>query len=535
MVRSRRMETAQTLFSRGQLIGLGMLAVLVVFAAVMMSLVQFLQLLLGIIIGFYVLFVGMKAVISVAGARFRFPELTLPNADDRSLPTYSILVPLYREVSVLPNLVKGLQELRYPVRKLQILLLLEADDRSMIEAVQAVNLPRHFEVVLVPVSEPRTKPKACDVAMGIRWKDSGEVSARLKGERTVIFDGEDVPEPDHLLKAVASLNYERAKDPRVVCVQAVLKFWNPRSGAPSPFYWGEYVVHFKWMLTGMVKLGLIPPLGGTSNHFLTSALLEVARNYPPTLLRETTTGRQFEIASVWDAYNVTEDADLAARLARLGYRIAMTNALTLEEAPNRLRTARNQRSRWQKGYIQTGSVHTRQPVHSMRKMGLVRYLAFNFFMLGTPLSLVLNPLMWGLTAFYITVRVTHWDSASLFVEALFSPPVYYIGMIVAVGGNLGLLYQKVTTPLKEGEYGLGKWLLLTPFWWAFTCLSTFKAVSELRPGKRFYWHKTGHGHDQDEVVKLITSPAPTALLSGTSGSVPTAMPVLPPQAEPEQR
>ena len=54
------------------------------------------------------------------------------------------------------------------------------------------------------------------------------------------------------------------------------------------------------------------PLGGTSNHFRTRALREMGG---------------------WDAFNVTEDADLGVRLSRLRYRTAMLFSQTYEEAP----------------------------------------------------------------------------------------------------------------------------------------------------------------------------------------------------------
>src|ERR1035438_3505890 len=92
----------------------------------------------------------------------------------------------------------------------------------------------------------------------------------------------------------------------------------------------------------------------------------------------------------WAAYNLTEDADLAFRLALAGYRIGMLHSKTYEEAPDTAKKAKNQRSRWLQGYAQTGLVHTRRPVRQMRAVGPVRYLAFLLLILGTPASLPLD-------------------------------------------------------------------------------------------------------------------------------------------------
>jgi hypothetical protein len=113
-------------------------------------------------------------------------------ADDRSLPLYTVLVPLYREARVVPRLVLALQALDYPRHLLDIKLIVEADDHETAEAAGRACSDALFEVVRVPVGTPRTKPRACNYALCF-----------ARGEFTVIFDAEDRPEPDQLRKAIA--------------------------------------------------------------------------------------------------------------------------------------------------------------------------------------------------------------------------------------------------------------------------------------------------------------------------------------------
>jgi hypothetical protein len=222
------------------------------------------------------------------------------------------------------------------------------------------------------------------------------------------------------------------------------------------------------------------------------------------------------ILGAWDPYNVTEDADLAFRLALAGYRIGMFRSVTFEEAPDTARKAKNQRSRWLQGYAQTGLVHTRNPIRSMRRVGPLRYLAFILLMLGTPFSLLLNPLMWATTIFYVVSRLDALTAASRFIDALFPAPVFYAGMTVALAGNAALFYQKLITPLarqqrseaadgpghhplgsylSQQEYGLCFRLLFTPLWWAFTSISAYRALRKLLiRSQRSSWDKTPHGH-----------------------------------------
>ena len=58
--------------------------------------------------------------------------------DERDLPNYSILVPLYREAAVLPRLVSGIGGIDYPKTKLDVRLLCEEDDDETVPGDVAV-------------------------------------------------------------------------------------------------------------------------------------------------------------------------------------------------------------------------------------------------------------------------------------------------------------------------------------------------------------------------------------------------------------
>ena len=82
---------------------------------------------------------------------------------------------------------------RLPGSKLQILLILEADDDETRAAVARHVAAPHFEVIVVPPGGPRTKPKALTYALPF-----------ARGDYVVVFDAEDRPEPDQLRKAAAA-------------------------------------------------------------------------------------------------------------------------------------------------------------------------------------------------------------------------------------------------------------------------------------------------------------------------------------------
>jgi cellulose synthase/poly-beta-1,6-N-acetylglucosamine synthase-like glycosyltransferase len=419
---------------------------------------------------------AFRVIVWIAAGSFEYPTPALAPTDPL-LPTYTIFVPLYREANMVPRLVESIERLQYPTHKLQVLLLLEQDDEETLATTCGMELPPHFETVVIPPGGPRTKPNALDFGL-----------ARATGMYCVIYDAEDRPEPDQLLKAVAGF---RDATPEVACLQARLAFWNTTSSLITRFYWAEYVVHFEWVLTGIAKLRLVPPLGGTSNHFITACLRKVA-------IPQEALPFDHHYAGAWDPYNVTEDADLAAALAAQGYRIAMLDSTTFEEATSRARYADRQRRRWLKGYAQTGLVYTRRPWQYAKAMGVGKWFCFVLLMLGTPASLLLAPIFWAVTIAYLATR-------SPGIEALFPGPVYYAGVLLLVAGNLAIFYQMTIACLKRGSFGSVKFMLLLPVWWLFTCWSAYAAAFELA-FRTHHWHKTAHGHDLEKEESTASPP-----------------------------
>jgi cellulose synthase/poly-beta-1,6-N-acetylglucosamine synthase-like glycosyltransferase len=473
-----RRDTAQRLLSRGQVAFLAALAAAMTAQALAMSWLALLATVVAALQLFYLAFVGLKIWLTLAGLRDSKPvRHPLPAKDQADLPVITVLLPIVREKrKVLEKLFRAVDEVHYRKDRLQVIALLEAHDAATVEIVEQMDLPYYVQVLVVPSVGPRTKPKACNV--GLR---------EARGEYCVIWDTEDRPEPKQLLKAVAAF---RAAPDDVVCLQARLVFWNMSSNVVTRMYGVEYIAHFDYILRGMARLGLVPPLGGTSNIFKTAALREIA--IPATELRRAGLDPdELPMVAAWDPWNVTEDADIAGWLARAGYRVEMIDSWTFEESPRNLIKAKNQRARWGKGYAQAGCVHTRRPLTTLRQMGPKNFLAYNLLMLGTPLSLMVNPIFWGMTIFYFTTRPA-------FIEELFPPAIFYIGGVTMVVGNFLLFYQLIMACIHRHEYDSVKYMVFAPAWWAFTSYSMWKGVLELvLPGMRFAWHVTEHGVEED--------------------------------------
>jgi cellulose synthase/poly-beta-1,6-N-acetylglucosamine synthase-like glycosyltransferase len=371
--------------------------------------------------------------------------------DERDLPPYTILVPLYREANVLPRLVRGMEGLDYPKTKLDIRLLCEEDDEETVQTIRDMDLPPHYKLVIVPDAQPKTKPKACNYGL-----------LQADGRYVVIFDAEDRPEPDQLKKIVVAFS---KADPRVTCIQAKLNYFNSDQNLLTRWFTTEYSMHFDLLLPGLDAQDVPIPLGGTSNHFMTDRLIDLA---------------------AWDPFNVTEDADLGVRLHKAGFKTAMIDSTTLEEANSDLNNWIRQRSRWIKGYIQTWLVHMRHPWRLLDQIGLKSWISFQLVIGGTFIFL-LNPIFWALTtAFFFT--------EAGFIQQLFPSFVFYASAFQLFIGNFVFMYLNVAGSVQRGYFDLAKYALLSPLYWGLMSIAAWKGFLQLfyRP---FYWEKTVHGLD----------------------------------------
>ncbi|MDJ0932916.1 glycosyltransferase family 2 protein [Breoghania sp.] len=158
-----------------------------------------------------------------------------------------------------------------------------------------------------------------------------------RGDLVTVFDAEDRPDPNQLLKCARL--FASAPAP-VGCVQARLAVDHAEETFFTRQFAPEYATLFDILLPWMAGRELLLPLGGTSNHFRRRVLEDCGGWYP---------------------YNVTEDIDIGIHLMRDGWRIFTVESITWEEAPLTFFAWLNQRVRWHKGWLQTWLVHMRSP------------------------------------------------------------------------------------------------------------------------------------------------------------------------------
>jgi len=431
------------------------------------KIIWFLILLISVLIFFYAVSLVFKT--SVFAIKSSSDEIFIKKEQINQqiisrLPKVTVLLPLYKEETVVSSLIKNIQAQNYPTSKLDIKLLLEKDDVETIKQVQRDILPASFETLILD-SVPKTKPAALQ---------AGLIKAR--GEILVVYDAEDRPAKDQILKAATAL---QTADKDIACLQSVLRFSNVRESLLAKFFRAEYINHFGLYLPYFVKANLVIPLGGTSNFFRVDVLKELGG---------------------WDPNNVTEDADLGVRLARAGYKVKMLNSVTAEEPNTNLKNWIRQRSRWIKGYFQTWVSHTKSLKELYKDLGLHRFLAFHIvFGLGPIFSLV-NPIFWFMTAWYFVAR-------PIFIESLFPAPLFYLALICTIG-NIAFIVIAMSACMKEKEYEKVIWMLFVPIYWFLISVGAWYGFYQLMT-KPTYWEKTEHGLSLTRLSKA-SSPVVTS-------------------------
>jgi len=407
-----------------------------------------------LISSFFLISILFKLFLALTGSRFELHQAVtreeVRKVLDDDLPVYTIQLPVYKEDKLIKKLIWNLQSIDYPREKLDIKLLIEEDDSKTLNAVKELNFPAIFDVVVVPLHMPKTKPKACNYGLFFS-----------RGQYLTIYDAEDIPDTDQLKKVIAL--FDKLPE-NYICIQCALNYFNRNENFLTRMFTLEYSYWFDYMLPGLDTLDIPIPLGGTSNHFKLDKLVELG---------------------AWDPFNVTEDADLGLRAYSKGYKVSIVNSTTYEEANNEPFNWIRQRSRWIKGYMQTYLIHMRNPIRLYKRIGLKGFLGFNFFIGATPVTFLIYPLLLALFLSYVVFDFG-------FIRSLFPDWVLFISIFNLLIGNVLMIYINMMAVFKRRYYELILFSMANPIYWLMHSIAAYKGLYQLIV-KPFYWEKTNHG------------------------------------------
>ena len=401
-----------------------------------------------------------------------------PPLAEQDLPSYTILLPLYREAQVAPQLIQAICNLDYPRKRMQVLCVVRPTDEETLQALtqcgvrlmekqervshyrQAAritalgaapaDIPTHIQILLLPPELPiGTKPAALNWGL-----------AHATGDILVVYDAEDVPAPDQLRLAAAALDHG---PPALACVEAPIYACNGATNTVTSFIDLEMSTWNRLALPGYVVWEKLAPLFGTSGHFRTGILRE---------------------QNGWDYYNVTEDWELCIRLQQNGYHIALLNSVTHNAVVTSYGTFLRQRTRWIKGFLQTFFLQTQNPATLVRSLGWWRSMAFmlksglNVFNMMIGLATRIVPLLW--LGFYY-----------------FRPGQAIPSSRIAIGFALSLVFLcltlaiPLTATITMRRWRLVPYALLMPVYWVLLSIAAWRGMWQLLVAP-FSWDKTPH-------------------------------------------
>ena len=353
------------------------------------------------------------------------------------LPFVSILVPVKNEEKVVGRLLDALFGLNYPVGKWEIILVNDAStDRTREVCLTYCN--QYANIKLLDRLSSSTKAAALNFGL-----------KHASGEIVATFDGDSVPEPYALLRAVKYF-----QDERVAGVQGRICSINASQNMLTQFLSYEGTVQYELYWGGKDSLNLYVGLAGTCQFIRRSVLVEVGG---------------------WNEGCLAEDTELSVRLVEKDYVIRYASDVrTWEESPFSFRGLVVQRLRWFRGSIEIAAKFGKL----MRQPSLKRFDAemtlFGIFVLMLCIVNFLVPL-WGfsLPATFFTVALARLTS------------VFTLMWTVAVG----LALAGFSKPFRWRN---ALWLPFVFIYWSFQSLIAFYALLLVVFRRPRQWKKTVH-------------------------------------------
>lgn len=365
----------------------------------------------------------------------------------KSLPIYSILVPIYKEQeNTLLKLINSISALDYQKDRLDVKLIIEEDDINTFEILKKIRPSQYFEIIKVPFSYPQTKTRVCNYALKF-----------CKGEFITIYDVKDSPEPGQLKKVLQV--YQQDTKNEIGAVQVKFTYYNCNKNLLTKFFAIEQHGWLQMMLYALYNNSFLISLGGTNHHLKTETLRKLNN---------------------WDSYNLTEDVELGLRLYFQNYKTALVDSYTYKEAAVNLKQWLAQRVRWFKGHIQTFLIHHRSFSYNLKKIGIKKYFWFFYFIVAPIIVFCAAPI---LTAY----GIFHYFTSSILSTALQKFTILNLVVSIMIHIALG-----VCIIIKNRWYKKIFASLLFGFYWFLHCIAGPIAVIELI-FKPHHWNKAEHG------------------------------------------
>jgi cellulose synthase/poly-beta-1,6-N-acetylglucosamine synthase-like glycosyltransferase len=239
-----------------------------------------------------------------------------PALHAEKLPTVSIIVPVKDEEKVIGRLLKAFLNVDYPPEKREIIIVEDGSTDKTAEICEKYVGQYPSQIRLIRQSMSNGKPSALNYAL-----------KHVRGEVVAIFDADNIPESNVLLKAAKYF-----EDPTTAAVQGRQNFINADENMLTKFISYEEAVRYETYLRGKDVLNLFVPFTG-SCYFVRRNLLNKVGG--------------------WDGKSLSEDLELSAKLVEAGYKIRYASDVrSWQENPVNLSQLFRQRTRWFRGSME---------------------------------------------------------------------------------------------------------------------------------------------------------------------------------------
>lgn len=245
---------------------------------------------------------------------FRGPKWDFSKAEE--IPFVTIQLPVYNELYVMERLLENISRLQYPKEKLEIQVLDDSTDESLIStAAQIKELQLKGTNIIHLTRSNRKGFKAGALKEGL-------VSA--KGDFIAIFDADFLPKEDWLYKTIPYF-----KDPQIGVVQTRWGHLNRNFSILTRVQAFALDAHFTLEQVGRNRKGHFINFNGTAGIWRKSCILD---------------------AGNWEGDTLTEDLDLSYRAQLKNWKfLYLEEVETPAELPIVMSAARSQQFRWNKG------------------------------------------------------------------------------------------------------------------------------------------------------------------------------------------
>ncbi len=374
-------------------------------------------------------------------------------------PSFNILLANYKEKGdTIRDLIKNIDKINYPKELIMAFLIIQEDDSTTLQEIANIKLPHFVELLLIhPVRQGEVQSKSRALNCGLK---------KCKNDLITVFDSEDEPDEDQFLKVA----YHFANND-VDVVQCSIGIYNSNQNFIARFFAAEFRCFFEYLLNGIDKIGnsnFSPylPLGGTSFY----AKREIVKK-----------------VGVFDMFNPTEDLIFSSSVYKMGGRIGHLQSITKGEAPVKFKQLLTQRTRWVKGFIISTCVINRNIVKSCKEMGVIKWLTFNLWTMGSIIGLG-APIFVAVTIAWV-----------IFQSSFFTTMFPYWLWLFGFGGLMvtGTIVSILIFALPSFHHKRYKDLLLSPLFIIFSNIilvaASYKAIYQLITNPNMAWAKTEHG------------------------------------------